>query len=688
MADSVAQVPIQKLVNLVYDFCELYGDRHLFPYQEQFARRLIRSVLLNDGAEITALFSRQSGKCFAKDTEILMSDGTVKKVQDIKVGDFVMRPNGKPAKVLSLGRGKEEMFEVLPKDKGRHFIVNKSHILSLIDVNLESIKNVTVKDYISNKDVYKIYQGYRISKDFKNKIPFGFDLISKGTGEYYGFTIDADDHLFLLGDYTVTHNTETVALVTGGLMIFLPTLANLPMFANDSRLAPYKKGVMIGIYAPTLRQAQINYNRMRSFLTSDSAIQVLQDQDFRLDFDTNNGNTVRLSNGSYASAISASEGSNIEGESHHLIICEEAQDISDLKIQKSIHPMAAAYNGTFVLVGTATTQIGYFYRTIKRNKEEMKEKGIGTTKGGSLDRLHFEYDCDVAGRYNPKYRKYVEGEKRKLGEKSDSFLMSYKLQWMISRGMLVDIEQFERDNTEKHLDIVNCDLVATHVVGIDLGGAEGGDSTVLTAVEVNWDMPVVREKKFDEELGEEIEYVAYNTYIKSWLELQNMPDYEEQYYIIKDFISQFNTVRVVLDATREKGLSDRLAATLHCDVVPYVFTARSKSDLYLKFIGELSTARARIPFGLKTQETLECRKFLEQLGSMQKTYRGANLVCSHPDIRNAHDDYVDSWALAVWGASYEGNTFKVESHDKRALFKEFSRLKFYKKTNVLTARRR
>lgn len=545
MPNSKSQVPIQKLVDIIYNFCELYGNRHLFPYQEQFARRVIRSVLLNDGAEITALFSRQSGK------------------------------------------------------------------------------------------------------------------------------------------------TETVALVVGGLMIFLPTLANLPMFADDSRLLPYKNGIMIGIYAPTLRQAQINYNRMRSFLTSDSAIQVLQDQDFRLEFDTNNGNTVRLSNGSYASAISASEGSNIEGESHHLIICEEAQDISDLKIQKSIRPMGAAYNATTILVGTATTFIAYFYRSIQRNKEEMKLLGIGTAKRGSLDRLHFEYDCDTAGKYNPRYKKYVDGERKKLGEKSDAFLMSYKLQWMVSRGMLVDIEQFTRDNTEKHLDIVESDLVATHIIGIDIGGAEGGDSTVLTAVEVNWDMPLVREKKFDEELGEEVEYVAYNTYIKSWLELQNVPDYEEQYYIIKDFISQFNTVRVVVDATREKGLSDRLSATLHCEVVPYVFTAKSKSELYMKFIGELTTARARVPFGQKTQQTPECQKFLHQLGDMQKSYRGANLVCSHSDSRNAHDDYVDSWALAVWGASYEGETSKVESYDKRTLLREFSRgNKFYRRTNAITARRR
>lgn len=50
------------LVDRIYNFCEVYSGRTLYKYQTQFAKRVIRSVLENDGAEITALFSRQSGK--------------------------------------------------------------------------------------------------------------------------------------------------------------------------------------------------------------------------------------------------------------------------------------------------------------------------------------------------------------------------------------------------------------------------------------------------------------------------------------------------------------------------------------------------------------------------------------------------------------------------------------------------
>lgn len=873
----MARVSTADLVNRIFKFCEVFGNRHLFPYQEQFGKRIIRSVLENDGAEITALFARQSGKCFSKGTEILMYDGGVKKVEDIVVGDCVMTPDCKPARVLSLGRGREEMYEVRSREMYHEsFTVNKSHILAFVD--RKGIKHtLSVEDYLKlpswkKKDEYR---GYRVSVEYpskpvsiepyflglwvgdgssydvsitnidkevidylyeyadrlgmhvsvyqtgdrtpsyaishgniggkvgsvirnylkdndlignkhipddilynsrevrlqflaglidsdghfskckgkenvleistvsnilaeqyvrllrslgfrsglahhvtkcngkecesyrvcaygdfsvvpckvarkqkkerahlrENPLTFGFDLIPKGVGNYYGFTIDSEDHLFLLGDYTVTHNTETVALVNSGLMVILPLLANMPMFASDPRLQPFKSGIMIGVFAPSLRQAQLNYNRMRGFLNSPTAQTILSSNEFRLFFTTSNGQNVQLSNGSFTSAISASIGSNIEGESFHLIVCEEAQDIADIKMLKSIHPMGAAYNATIIKVGTATTFKASFYRSIQQNKELARSKS-------SHIRNHFEYDCDVAAKYNPKYAKYVEGEKRKLGENSDAFQMSYKLKWIVERGMLIDVEKFEENNTEPLLDTVDYDLMANHVMGIDIGGAEGGDSTVITVVEVDWSMPAVTESRVDEETGEEISYNAYNTYVKAWYEIKDCPDYEEQYSIIKEYVQHFKVARIVIDATREKSLADRLSASLRCEVVPYVFTPKAKSDLYKNLIKEITTGRARIPFSSRVTSSPEYLNFIEQMGNMQKGYRGQYLVCSHPDIKGAHDDYPDSYALAVWGASFQGDVSHVETRDKKDVIGKDEKFNFYRSAKRLTAKRR
>lgn len=479
-------VTTSELVNLVFNFIEVYSGRTLYPYQEQFSKRVIRSVLTNDGAEITALFARQSGK------------------------------------------------------------------------------------------------------------------------------------------------SETISDTSGGMMILLPQLANMPMFANDKRLQPFRDGLWIGIFAPSQRQAQITYNRIRSRLLSPSAEAVLNDPDFNLQFTTSNGQTCILSNGSFVTAISASDGSSIEGESFKLIICEECQDISNYKITKSIHPMGAAYNATKVKIGTATTFKGNFYDAIQRNKLEYDN-------GETRVRNHFEYDCDVAAKYNPWYAKYIEGEKRSLGEKSDEYQMSYKLKWILERGMFIDIEQFEQNNLEPLLDVSLYDKSRTHVAGIDLGGK--GDDTVITIVEVDWTQPLQFDERVDPETGETMVYKTYNTYIKSWLKISNMPDYEEQYYMIMDFLSHFKLAKVVCDATREASISHRLRANLNCEVIPYIFTTKSKSEMYKNLETEISSGRARVPASEEVLKSEEYHKFIEQLGELQKDYRGSQLVVSHPDEKNAHDDF-------------------------------------------------
>lgn len=45
-----------------FAFCKEATGVDLYPYQEEFARRICQSIILEDGEEITALFARQSGK--------------------------------------------------------------------------------------------------------------------------------------------------------------------------------------------------------------------------------------------------------------------------------------------------------------------------------------------------------------------------------------------------------------------------------------------------------------------------------------------------------------------------------------------------------------------------------------------------------------------------------------------------
>ena len=74
---------------------------------------------------------RRQGKCFGINELVRMFDGSVKKVQDIKDGEYVMGDDSTPRLVYGVTSGKEEMFKIKTR-KGDGFTCNKSHILSLI----------------------------------------------------------------------------------------------------------------------------------------------------------------------------------------------------------------------------------------------------------------------------------------------------------------------------------------------------------------------------------------------------------------------------------------------------------------------------------------------------------------------------------------------------------------------------
>lgn len=117
-----------------------------------------------------------SGKCLGYDTPVLMFDGTIKPVQDIVVGDLLMSPDGTSRTVLSLARGRENMYKIIPM-KGDPYVVNESHILSL-KIQPSKVKNgVTVKN-ISVRDVLSMPKNFlRTHRGWRSPANFGCDDI-------------------------------------------------------------------------------------------------------------------------------------------------------------------------------------------------------------------------------------------------------------------------------------------------------------------------------------------------------------------------------------------------------------------------------------------------------------------------------------------------------------------------------
>lgn len=152
-----------------------------------------------------------------------------------------------------------------------------------------------------------------------NPLRYGFYLKYDGVDDYYGFEIDGNKR-FLLGDFTVTHNTETISVIVCGCMVMLPVLGMaLP---HESRISKFSNGLWCGIYAPVYEQAGIMWRRMKLRLYSKSAKEVLLDPDINIDLSRITEN-MTLPNGSFVDCGTASPQSHIEGKTYHIVIIDE-----------------------------------------------------------------------------------------------------------------------------------------------------------------------------------------------------------------------------------------------------------------------------------------------------------------------------------------------------------------------------
>lgn len=153
------------------------------------------------------LAARSHGKCFIRGTRILMSDFTVKNVEDIYPGMEVMGIDYTPRKVLTRHIGFSDMYRI-EQEGGMAYAVNAPHILCLFDTKKKEYVEIEAERYYSLTPLRrKRFKGYRV---FSPDTPVleKMDIVIEPIGKesYYGFMTDGD-HLFQLEDGTVVHNS-------------------------------------------------------------------------------------------------------------------------------------------------------------------------------------------------------------------------------------------------------------------------------------------------------------------------------------------------------------------------------------------------------------------------------------------------------------------------------------------------
>lgn len=136
------------------------------------------------------------GKCHAKDTKILMFDGSIKNVQDVLVGDVIMGDDSTPRKVLSLGQGEDMMYDIVPT-KGEKYTVNSEHILCLKQSGIGCIRCIrgevfkTVRfDKTAKRLKYKTFETYDEATDYLNKFTEEDSITEISVKEYLKLSDD------------------------------------------------------------------------------------------------------------------------------------------------------------------------------------------------------------------------------------------------------------------------------------------------------------------------------------------------------------------------------------------------------------------------------------------------------------------------------------------------------------------
>ena len=153
-----------------------------------------------------------TGKCHALDTPILMYDGSIKMVQDIVVDDKVMGDDSKCRNVISLGRGEDDMYDIVHLN-GEKYGVNSEHIMCLKQSGMNNIKTIKTK---SGGVRYKVL--YFDKNDYKQHSKRFCDL---------------EDATRYLNDMNLEHSY---------IEIPVKTLLKLPKYISIN-LKGYKRGV-------------------------------------------------------------------------------------------------------------------------------------------------------------------------------------------------------------------------------------------------------------------------------------------------------------------------------------------------------------------------------------------------------------------------------------------------------------
>ena len=116
-------------------------------------------------------------KCLGKDTPVLMYDGSIKPVQDIKINDQLMGDDSTPRNVLHTTTGRDRMYNVYIGDTNDYYTTSSNHSLCLrIRGDEQQIIHMSTREFhlfenIQDDEIIPSDEvvGYRVPVEFPEK---------------------------------------------------------------------------------------------------------------------------------------------------------------------------------------------------------------------------------------------------------------------------------------------------------------------------------------------------------------------------------------------------------------------------------------------------------------------------------------------------------------------------------------
>jgi hypothetical protein len=195
--DKMCLAPFYKLPYYskpIYDTNSLQKNEIVFNEPPRRNRRAIKSkkklvlessmdyrtseVDKYDSAKLHSSVNEEPGKCHPKGTLIRMFDGSVKKVEDVQIGDQLRGDDNEPRVVVNTGNGFGAIYKIKPNSKAEPWYVNEDHILSckvssnhlFRGLKKGDVLNISVKDYLSaNKSFKKHLMCYRVGAEYPHR---------------------------------------------------------------------------------------------------------------------------------------------------------------------------------------------------------------------------------------------------------------------------------------------------------------------------------------------------------------------------------------------------------------------------------------------------------------------------------------------------------------------------------------